>query len=84
MKDQLAAFALMAAAGTIVSCSARVSDRDPRDQGSTAMDGSGVSNAALYAIRYGFRGGPYTYNGKPRPKSNAAPALPGGVLDTPM
>src|SRR5262249_35258349 len=33
VKDRVAAFALMAAAGTIVSCSPRVSDGDPRDQG---------------------------------------------------
>ena len=70
VKDRVAAFALVAAAGTVMSCSARVSD-DSRltDQG--FAKGASEARGGLYPIRYGYRGGPYTHNGKPRPKTDA-------------
>jgi hypothetical protein len=53
------AFALVAAAGTMLGCSVRVSDDNrATDQGFTAGDVSNAHGATLYPIRYGYRGGP--------------------------
>jgi hypothetical protein len=67
----------------MASCSAGVSDNDPpkQDQGAMVTEGSNARGAPLYPIRYGYRGGPYTRNGKPRPKS---PMASENVLPAPM
>ena len=77
MKDPLAALAVIAATGTMLSCSARIPDNDrPEDFGSSAGSGRELHGGTLYPIRYGYRGGPYTSFGKPRLKNNPAPGQP--------
>src|SRR5215469_12424164 len=76
LKDRLAALAVVAAAGTILSCAnanTPVSDSQ-QDRGSSAGNGQDQPGAALYPIRYGYRGGPYTSGGKPRAKTGPGEA----------
>jgi len=78
MRDRLAALAAVAAAGAILSCSnAGTPDIDSQqDRGSSAGKGQDQPGATLYPIRYGYRGGPYTSGGKPRPTTGPGEATP--------
>ena len=72
MRDRLAALAVVAVAGAILSCSnAGAPDIDSQqNRGSSAGNGQDQPGATLYPIRYGYRGGPYTSGGKPRQKTD--------------
>ena len=78
MRDRLAALAVVAAAGAILSCSnAGAPDIDSQqDRGSSAGNGQDQPGATLHPIRYGYRGGPYTSGGKPRPTTGPGEATP--------
>ena len=78
MRHRLAALAVVAAAGAILSCSnagAPAIDSQ-QDRGSYTGNGQDQPGATLYPIRYGYRGGPYTSGGKPRPKTGPGEATP--------
>jgi len=82
MTDRLAALAVVAAAGTILNCSnAGAPDiESQQDCGSSAGNGQNQNGTSLYAIRYGYRGGPYTSGGKRRPKTGPGEAPPSAPM----
>src|SRR5262245_42913752 len=76
MRNRLAALAAVAAAGAILSCSNTGVPAIDSQQDRGAGNGQDQPGATLYPIRYGYRGGPYTSGGKPRPKTGPGEATP--------
>jgi len=81
MKDRLAALAVVAAAGTILSCAdGPPNSDDQQDRGSSGGNGQNQLGPTVYPIRYGYRGGPYTSGGRPRPKTGPGEATPSAPM----
>jgi hypothetical protein len=64
-----------------LSCAdAGAPDGCQQDRGSSAGNGQNQHGASLYPIRYGYRGGPYTDDGKPRPRTDPSEASPSAPM----
>jgi hypothetical protein len=75
MKDPMIVLAIMAAGGVMLSCSANAPRSDHSEEYSpSAGSGPDPHGATLNPIRYGYRGGPYTSFGRPKPKNNSVPS----------
>jgi len=73
VKELMIALAIMAAGG-VLSCSNDPHSDHPEEDGPSAESGTDPHGATLNPIRYGYRGGPYTSFGRPKPKNNSVPS----------
>jgi hypothetical protein len=65
---------LLATAGTTLGrggAGTPANERPPEKDQSADNQGDQRASRALHPVRYGYRGGPYTSGGKPRPKVNS-------------
>ena len=68
---RLSVLVLLAMTGTMLGCGGAATpanERPPEKDPSAGNLGDQRGNTALHPVRYGYRGGPYTSGGKPRPK----------------